>query len=264
MVAAAGLYLFRGSIAQRLAPLLPDLPPAKIVFYGHLVMLASALAYILPLEFVGLAVLKRAAYILSLWSVVGTSVLTIKANYGGPPMPANVSWSNWKQTVMPAMHPWLQKIMTGADFSFLFLALIFLFAYPSLPALLVLGRHRLWAACTFCSGNIPDNALWLKFAPYWARLKAKEPQVLSSAALAEILLAFWLTVSLALPTRQILTCFLYWKYLTIRYQVPRSHELHLKAWRQIGQWADPLMKALPVLQKPVDMAKGWFQPQYQH
>mmetsp|Transcript_105974 Transcript_105974/g.309961 ORF Transcript_105974/g.309961 Transcript_105974/m.309961 type:complete len:273 (-) Transcript_105974:65-883(-) len=264
LIIPAVLFFFRGKIAQRLAPWIPDIPPQKTVLYGHLVMVGSALVYILPLEFVGLGAAKRVAYLVSLWSVVGTSILTIKANYGGPPMPANITFSNFKQVLIPALQPWLQQVMMGADFSFLFFALIFLPAYPSIVALLILGRHRLWHVCTYCSKNLPENKLWLKFAPYWAMLKAKEPQVLSNAALAEILLAFWLTVSLFLPTRQIITCFLYWNYLRTRFQIPRSHELHAQAWRQIGQKAEPLLKALPPLQKPIDMAKGWFKPQYQY
>mmetsp|Transcript_81035 Transcript_81035/g.251466 ORF Transcript_81035/g.251466 Transcript_81035/m.251466 type:complete len:274 (-) Transcript_81035:142-963(-) len=263
LIAAAGLFFFRGKIAARLAPLLPNIPPQKTVFYGHLVMVVSGLVYILPLEFVGLGAVKRMAYLLSLWSVVGTSMLTVKANYGGPPMPANVSFSNFKETVVPVLQPWIQKVMQeSTDFSFLFFALIFLTAYPSVVALMILGRHRLWAVCTYCTKNMPENALWLKFSPYWAMLKAKEPQVLSTAALAEILLAFWLTVSLVLPTRQIFICFLYWNYLKIRYQMPRSSELHTQAWRQLGQKVAPLLQALPFLQKPIDMAKGWFQPRY--
>mmetsp|Transcript_3892 Transcript_3892/g.7868 ORF Transcript_3892/g.7868 Transcript_3892/m.7868 type:complete len:278 (-) Transcript_3892:110-943(-) len=269
LAVAAGLLMFRGKIAQRLGPMLPDLPPQKTVFYGHLAMVVSAFAYVLPIEFVGLGVVKRMAYLTSMWSVVGTSVLTIKANCGGPPIPENMSFSNIKQiisnfqqTLLPAMQPWLQKVMQGNDFVFLFLALIFLTAYPSVVALAILARHRLWAVCTYCSKNLPEHRLWLKFAPYWGVLKAKEPEVLRSSALGEILLGFWLVVNLAMPTRQIMATILYWNYLRLRYQFQRSHELHLQAWRTLGQKAAPLLKALPVLQKPVDMAKGWFQPQY--
>jgi len=260
----AALFFFRKQIAQRIAPLLPALPPQKAVFYGHLVTVVAAAAYILPLEFVGLRGVKRLAYLASLWSTILTSIFTIKANYGAPPVPEGLSLSNWRQVCATTLQPWLQKAMTGVDFAFLFFALIFVTSNPSVAALLILGRHRLWAVCTYCSKNTPESRLWLAFAPTWAKLKAQEQQVLAYAATAEILLAFWLTVSLLLPSRQILTCIMYWNYLKTRYQVPRSHELHAQAWRQLGQQIQPALKAVPILQKPIDFAKGWFQPQYQH
>ncbi|CAK9055751.1 Hypothetical protein SCF082_LOCUS30102 [Durusdinium trenchii] len=33
-----------------------------------------------------------------------------------------------------------------------------------------------------------------------------------------------------------------------------------EAWRQLGDKAAPLLQAAPFLNKPLDMAKGWFQP----
>lgn len=261
LLVATGLFVFRKQVAQRFGPLLPSASPQKLVFYGQLVTVGAALLYIFPLELIGLSVLKRIAYLASLWSTVITSMLAIKANYGVPAIPENISFSNWR-VAAEALQPWLQKAMTGVDFHFLFFALIFLTAYPSIPALLIIGRHRLWAVCTYCSKNLPQNKLWLRFTPVWAKLKAKEPQVLAYAAMGEIMLALWLTVSLLMPSRQILTCILYWNCLKTRYQVPRSHELHAQAWKKLGAQAEPLFKALPILRKPVDLAKGWFQPQY--
>jgi len=263
LVIPVGLYCFRKQIAQRLAPVLPTLEPQKAVFYGHLVTVFSTLLYIIPLELLGLSVVKRLAYMSSLWSVILTSMLAIKANYGAPPMPENLSFSNFRQVLTTTMQPWLEKALMGVDFHFLFFALIFVTAYPSVPALVILGRHRLWAVCTYCTKNNAQSRLWLMFAPTWAKLKAMEKQVLAYSALGEIALAFWLTVSLFLPTRQIIPCILYWNYLKTRYQVPRSHELHKQAWSSLGQKVEPVFKAVPILRKPIDMAKGWFAPQYQ-
>merc|ERR1719382_398419 len=146
--------------------------------------------------------------------------------------------------------PWLQKAMMGVDFHFLFFALIFLTAYPSLLALAILGRRSLWFVGTYCKNNTPGNTLWLRVAPSWEKLKAREEEVLSYSTLAEILLGFWLVVALVLPTRQILTCILYWNYLKTRYQVPRSHQQHAQAWGKLYQQAAPLLKVAPFLEKP--------------
>jgi len=264
IVAAIGLYVFRKQIGRRFPSLFPEEKEAqrRTAFYGQLITIVSVLVYIVPLELFGLHGLKRVAYLSSLWSVVATSIFTIKVNHGAPTIPQNISWSNWRETCTTTLQPWLQQVMQGGEFNFLFFALIFLTAYPSIVALLILGRHRLWAVCTYCTKEMPGNPLWLRFAPTWAKLKAKEPQVLAYAALGEIVLALWLTVSIFLPTRQIVTCLLYWNYLKMRYQVPRSHELQLKAWRRLGGMVEPVFKAVPILRRPVDLAKDWFQPQY--
>jgi len=262
ILAVIGLFVFRKQIARRFGSLLPSLEPQRTAFYGHLVTVLSVLVYVFPFDLFGLHGLKRVAYLSSLWSVVMTSIFTIKANYGAPTLPENLSWSNWRETCTTTLQPWLQKAMMGVDFNFLFFALIFLTANPSIMALLILGRHRLWAVCTYASKNMPGNRLWLCFAPTWAKLKAQEPQVLAYAAMGEIVLALWLTVSLFLPTRQILTCLLYWNYLKMRYQVPRSQGLQLQAWRQLGGIVEPVFRAVPILRRPVDFAKDWFQPKY--
>jgi len=256
------LYLFR----NRLATLTASLPPQKTVFQGHLATLVFALLYILPLEFVGLGAVKRPAYLGSLWCNILTLLWTIKCNYGTPPIPevSSFSMSNWRQSGQAALQqlaPWLQKAMQGVDFHWLFFVLIWIAANPSVFAVVIIGRRSLWSVGSYCSKNMPENRLWKAFAPTWAKLKEREPQVLHASSLAEILLGIWLVVSMLLPWRQILTTILYWSFLRQRYQVPRSHEAHLKAWRQLGDKAAPLLQAAPFLHKPLDMAKAWFQPQ---
>jgi len=248
--------------------MLGGMSPQKISFNGHAVALFAAAVYILPIEFLGLGAVKRAAWLLCMWTTIGEAMLTIKANSGAPPLPENMSFGTVRQMMSGGMGPelqgWLQKAMLSTSFHFLFFALIFVTAYPSLLPALVLGRRSLWTVGTHCAKNPADGGrLWAMFAPRWEQLKAKEAEVLHYSAVAEILIAFWLTISLLLPTRQIFACFLYWNYLKTRYAVPRSRALHEKAWRQIGGRVEPLLKMAPFLQKPIDMAKGWFQPQYQ-
>mmetsp|Transcript_10769 Transcript_10769/g.31817 ORF Transcript_10769/g.31817 Transcript_10769/m.31817 type:complete len:266 (-) Transcript_10769:218-1015(-) len=257
LVAAAGLFFFRGKIAQYGSRFLPSSTPQETAFMGHLIMLGSAIGYV-PLSFLGAG---RSLYLISMWSTIVTSLLTIRANYGPPPTPQKLGIAEIK-AFMPTLQPWLQGAMTGPDFPFLFFCLIFVTAYPSIPALLILGRRSLWSVCTYCAKNTPERRLWKAFSGTWDRLKAKEKEVLAYAAMAEILLAIWMTASLLLPTRQLMATFLYWNYLRTRYQVPRSHPLHLQAWTQLGQHVQPVLTKVPLLNKPLDMAKGWFAPQY--
>lgn len=264
LVVAAGLYVFRGKVAEKLAPMFPEMTPQKQSFYGHVMVLLAGSIYVLPIEFVGLGMVKRMAWLASLWSNIITAGMTIKANFGTPPMPQAMSIAAIKET-MVVMQPWLQKAMLSPDFHFLFFSLIFVTAYPSIFPLAILARRSLWSVGTHCSKNAEDGGrLWERFKPTWEKLKAKEPEVLHYSAVAEIMLAFWLTGSLLLPTRSILTCFLYWNYLKTRYASPRSQAFHAKAWRQLEQKASPVFKMAPFLQKPIDMAKAWFQPTYQY
>mmetsp|Transcript_118630 Transcript_118630/g.335545 ORF Transcript_118630/g.335545 Transcript_118630/m.335545 type:complete len:268 (-) Transcript_118630:192-995(-) len=255
-----GLFLFRGKIASFIAPYVPVLSPQKTSFYGHVVTLCASIVYVLPIEFLGLGMLKRPAYMLSLWSTILNAMMTIKANYGFPQLPENVSFSNITQACTTSIQPWLQKVMMGGpEFHFLFFALIFLTAYPSVVPLVILDRRSLWSVCTYCSKNTPTNPLWLRFKPTWeGKLKPKEKEVQLYSALAEIGFGIYLAVSVILPTRQLLVTVLYWNFLQNKYRVPRSHDVHLQAWRLVGQRVEPLTKALPFLQKPLGMAKDYF------
>jgi len=261
LAVGAGLYFFRGKIAQKLAPMLPAITPQQSSYYGHAITLAAGLLYLLPVELVGLGVVKRIAYLTCLWSTIVTCGMTIKANYGMPPMPQTMSMAAIKQMMGTTLQPWLAKAIHSVEFNFLFFALIFVTANPSIIALAILGRRSLWSVCTYCTKNeAAGGRLWLRFKPTWEKLQAKNTEVLHYSAMAEIMLGFWLTASLALPTRQILTCFLYWNYLKTRFQGERSGKQHLQAWMQLGQQIEPLFKVAPFLRKPIDMAKGWFQP----
>lgn len=269
---AGGLYMFRSQITKVLEPVLskfrhylPETTPQKNAFYGHLLVLVGGVVYVLPIEFVGLGGMKRMAYLISLWSTIATSGMLIKVNYGTPPVPqiSGFSMAALKE-LMPAMQPWLQKVLLSVDFHFLFFSLIFVAANPSLFALLILGRRSLWTVCSYCTKNAEaQGRVWQLFKPMWEKLQQKEPEVLQQSALAEIMLGVWLAVSLAMPSRQILTCFLYWNYLKTRFQAPKSAKHHVKAWGQIGATAQPVLKMAPFLSKPIDMAKDWFKPKYQ-
>lgn len=264
--------MFRGRIATmlspltaKLAPYLPQTSPQKNNYYGHLMMLAGAVAFALPIEFLGLGSIKRLAYLLSMWSTIFTGGMNIKANYGAPPMPQMTGFSMAAiQQMMPAMQPWLQPVILSAEFHFLFFALIFVVANPSLFAVLILARRSFWSVCTYCEKNEDaQGVVWRLCKSLWEKCKASNAEVLQQSALAEIMLGVWLAVSLFLPSRQILTCLLYWNYLKIRFQAPKSAAYHVKAWGGVGNTVQPVLKIVPFLSKPIDMGKAWFKPQYQ-
>lgn len=260
----AVLFFFRGRIATFLAPYLGT-DPKKTNFYGHLLIVIAALVYLLPLEFVGLEGVKRMAYLMALWAQIMVAGFTITVNYRDkmPDLPTSGFSMAAMKATMARAQPWLQEVISGVDFHFLFFALIFLAATPSVIVLGILGRRSLWSVATYCSKNTPENKLWVKFLPTWTQLKAKEKQVLFCSSLAEVCLGLFLTVQIFTASRQIITCLLYWNYLRTRYQVPRSHPQHLEAWQFLGMKVQPILRMVPPLNIPLNYAKNWFQPQYQ-
>merc|ERR1711865_954601 len=136
------------------------------------------------------------------------------ANYGSPPFPEVTSFSISQlkataQNAMEKLKPWLQQAMNGPDFHWLFFVLIFVTAYPSIIVVAIIGRRSLWSVGTYASKNMQENRLWKMFEPTWTKLKARETEVMQYSTLAEVLLGIWLTISMLLPTRQILACMLY-------------------------------------------------------
>jgi len=259
-------YFFRGKIAQVLAPILPEMAPLRAAFFMHCLLIISAVVYVVPLELVGAGFVKRPAYLLSMWCTTLSSVFALKGNYGSPPMPQNFSMDPRKfkesfQKFAPVLQPWMQKAMMSVDFHFLFFSLIFLTAYPSVWVLLILGRRSLWNVCTVCTKDYPESRLWKMFEGTWKKLQARNSEVLEYSALGEVLLGIWLAVAILLPMRQFFTCILYWNYLRMRYQVPRSQEQHKKAWLLIAGKTDFFFKVPvvgPLACKARDYAVGWF------
>jgi len=263
--------MMRGKIANLLGPYLPVLHPTKIVFYGQCITLGASCLYVLPIELAGLGAQKRMFYTLAMWSCILTAMFTIKANYGVPTMPQGLSFSiaAIKQAMASNVQPWLQKVMLQSkDFSWLFFALIFLTAYPSVVPLVLVARRSLWSVCNYCdkpANNMANNFVWRKFEPIWkAKLEPNTKEVNLYSAQGEIGLGFFLVVSMFLPTRQMLLTLLYWNYLTTRYKIPAFEgnqqvpNLHEKAWKSIGQKVEPLLKMAPFLNPIIEKAKGYF------
>jgi len=271
LVIFAGIYFCRGKIAQYAAPLLPNMEALRLAHYLHCLLLGGAAIYVLPLELVDarLGGIKRMLYLLSMWCSVGSCGITLKYNYGRKfPDLSGISLRNIRtefQSVGMKMQPFLQEAMHSADFHSLFFTLIFLVATPSLLVLLILGRRSLWSTCTQCQSGSPPVRLFAMFKPTWEKLFAQREKVMMYAALSEVVLGISLAVGLAFPSRQIIICMLYWKYLQMKYSVPTASERkagakpkHQEAWAIVGQKTAPLFKALPFLNMPLNYAKNYF------
>lgn len=263
LMGAALLFAFRGKIATYLAPMLGG-DINRINFYAYGVVLAASISYLVPMV-LGMGSVKRMLYTVALWSQVlnsGFTVYTAASSKGRlPPKLQGFSMAGLKAT-MQAAQPFFQEVMSAKEFHFLFFALIFLTAYPDPLVLFILGRRALFVLCNLAPKCAPNSFVWLRFQPTWEKLKQKEKTIVHYSVLAEIFLGFWLVVQMAMPTRQMMTTFLYWNYLKIRYQSPQSNATHGAAWRLLQEKTAPVFKAVPFLNTPLNYVQNWFKPQY--
>jgi hypothetical protein len=216
----------------------------------------------------GLGAIKHLAWLVALWGHGSACMGALAKNYSKdlPAMP-NIDFKNWRQGMQEAaakMQPFLQTALRSVDFHYLFFVLIFLAADSTVLVALLITRRSLWTLCTLWSKKNSTNFIWRMIKPKWDLLQAdgqaKSKDIVEKCNILEVGFGFWLVISLFLPNRQIFACILYWHFLKIRYQAEKHH----KAWQLLNQKAAPLFKAVPILQKPLGWAKGFFQPQVQY
>jgi len=271
LVVFAGAFFLRSYIAKFLAPILPNIDGLRLAHYLNLALLFSAVAYILPIQLLGLGDIKRWLYIASMWCAVLSCGATLKTNYGAYwPDLSGVSFSirNYKETLSTVgmkMQPFLQQAMQSADFHSLFFSLIFLTSAPSIVVVFCVARRALWIVCTNCSKAETPNRLFSLFQPTWKKLLDKKDDVMLYESLAQVVYGLWLLVGLITPFRQIVTCVLFWHYLKMRFNVPTAMEQkankppqHRKAWAVVAEKTKPVFDSLPILNKGVDFVKNWF------
>jgi hypothetical protein len=271
---AAGVFFFRGKIAALLSRFFPGLFGSDLTshfeLYGHLACVTGSLLFPIPLGMFGLGAIKHLAWLVALWGHGSACMAGLAKNYGKdlPNMP-KIDFKNWRQGMQGAaveMQPFLQKTLKSPDFHFLFFVLIFLAADQTVLVVLLIARRSLWTLCTKWSkespATFPMRSIWPMMEPRWKSIKAsgQADDIVEKCNLGEVCFGFWLVISLFLPNRQIFACILYWHFLKIRYQAEKHH----KAWQLLAQKSDPLFKAVPILQKPLGWAKGFFQPQVQY
>jgi len=259
---AAGCYYFRGKIAEIAGRYVSR---DKLTFFGHCACVFGSLLFIIPFEMLGFGVIKNLAWMAALWGHGAASMTMVAKNDPLPDFPTNLDFKNWKQSLTDVgvkIQPWLQNVLTRVDFHYLFFVLIFLAASPTVVVVALVGRRSFWVLCTDWEKTNSSNMIWSLVKPRWEALQAAgRKAIVEKCNLFEIGYGIWLVISLFLPTRQIFACILYWHFLKIRYQAGK----HKDAWLFFDQtFAQKAVKAVPLLQKPLGMAKGWFQPQVQY
>lgn len=278
LIVPAVLYFGREHISRFLAPILPD--QSRQIYWLLFGQVVMTLLFLLPLHLVlpQLAAFKRTSYMMSMWFSVAANALQLTVNLRdlGVQFPDTSGFSirNAKQSFQDLavkMQPFLVAAMQSPDFTSLFFTVIFLTAPPAqfpftyFPPL-ILARRSIWSLGQKADKN---SSIGSKMSSmYESRLKARTEQASHLTVGAEIALGFGLAVCILLPTRQVLTTFLYWQYLQMRYRTPTRNEsrsgsrpIHAKVWDEVGQKADPLLTKVPILNTPVNYVKNMFQQQ---
>jgi len=232
--------------------LIPDVPfpsflkgiisPNTLALALHSLCALTSLSALFGAEFVGIPV-KFPSFLVCLLS----SVVTIITNYGAPNM------SDYSV--------WLSNVAQSADFPFFMISMIFIAKSNGLAdyiALLIIARRSLWFVATHLNKSQAESRLWKFVQPTWQVAKSIEDKVLLMSATCEIMIAFWLTLLLLTPQRQFLSVFVYWNFLRMRYQAPRSHGHHERAWAVIGDKAEPALRRLGPLAGGLEKIKRWF------
>jgi hypothetical protein len=187
-------------------------------------------------------------------SAIASSLLVVYTNYG---LPA-VSRQSIK---LPLMH-WVQRAMAGAEFPFLFFCLMFL--NPSAPVVdyavtIVMLRRSIWQLGAHGTKAWAGTRLWEGFGKRgWMVCKSYENQILNFSTNLEIVIGFIFIVLLFTPMRQIVTLFVYWTFLRLKYQLPRSRASHSTAWGSIDQLTRGVRERVPFIGKFVDYGVKWF------
>ncbi len=192
-----------------------------------------------------------------------SSVFVVVMNYGLP----QVS----RQAIRVPLQEWFGRCLSGAEFPFLFFALMFIHDYASqvgwafgladYVAVLILVRRSVWFLGTHASKSsaVSNSRPWQMLGnPLWTFLKLKEPKVLEISTLAEVLIGFWLVLLVLTPARQLLNTFVYWTFLRVKYMAPRSRPGHLAAWQKIDARTKHIRVRIPAIERLVQFAVQWF------
>jgi len=220
----------------------------RYVFILHAATLLAAVAYILPLDLMGIQI-KDMAFSIMVWCSILACGYTLYANYGAPPV--------WPWRGMEVLAPWIMRVQGSNDMQMLFFALIFVSSEPMLIVALILARRSLWSVGTMGSTKLTENRFWKMFSPVWTTAQANQVKIMQYATTFEIGLGFMLVAMLLTPSRKILAVFLMWNFLKMRYISDKSGR-HRNAWAQIDARVSPYLNKVPMLTPVVNYAKNWF------
>ncbi|CAD7969113.1 unnamed protein product [Amoebophrya sp. A25] len=223
--------------------------PQSFVVQCHSFALLSAIVYVIPFDLLGFQI-QAYFYSAAMWCSLAASCITIVSNYGSPPV--REGWEKCKV--------YLGTVVPATEFHWLFYATIFITFPPCLPVLAIPARRSLWAILKFAGKNMQAVPQLAQLKPQYDQLMAKEAEVMLYSAVAEVALGFYLILMLIFPeTRSIMIVFVYWTFLRMRYQNPKSQKQQQAAWELVGQRVEPVLEKVPPLRKAVDYAKVYFQ-----
>lgn len=257
---AAGLYHYwdrvKPYIPARLNQILSQLASNtqnQIMQFQSLVLLFCGL-YMFPFDWMGLQI-NYLFWNGAIWTCIMSSALTIGANNGPPPIKAG-----WQECKV-----YLAKISQAAEFQWFFFAIIFVGANPFFGVLLILARRSffiVFKAAQKQTAVLSKHPQWETIRPLFETMSAKESDILLKATVAEIALGFYLILMLLTPERQLVTTFIYWNFLRMRFQTPRTRKNQDEAWALVHQKTDPIVSKIPGSGKILDMAKNYFKGEF--
>jgi hypothetical protein len=257
-IAFVGYRFYKSRSVAGVVPKLPVLgifDPNMVAIALNLVTAVCGLFYLISFNSTG--------RFLTVAASVVSSALVVVSNYGVPQIS--------RQAIRAPLQDWFARCMAGAEFPFLYFSLMFLGGYASqfgpilglaeYVAVVILVRRAIWFLGTHASKSpvVSSNKVWLNTGNrLWLVLKARETTILELSAMFEVLIGFWMIVLIFSQARQLMSTFVYWTFLRIKYMAPRSRALHLGAWQQVDRMTKSVRVKIPVLEKPIQMGVKWF------
>eukprot|EP01060_Flectonema_neradi_P031939 TRINITY_DN4975_c0_g1_i3.p1 TRINITY_DN4975_c0_g1~~TRINITY_DN4975_c0_g1_i3.p1 ORF type:complete len:238 (+),score=21.55 TRINITY_DN4975_c0_g1_i3:99-812(+) len=231
--------------------------PAQINFYAHLSVVVMFVLWVVPI--MG----DWGFYKMALWTTFGVGIYTIRSNYGAPEV-TNFSIANWRESLLP-VQMWAARCLQGVEMQYILFTTIWGFQPPNIVVAIILFRRSLWSVCVHASKNYQDSRIWGLFSPVWGKLHANELTILEQVTMLELmLLAIPIIGLFTIGIYSLASLYMHVTFLKIRYHSPDQSRptkpgvLHRRAWATVGQKIQPLLNAIPVLNKPVGYLKSWF------
>lgn len=248
-------YRTRNLSAAASAPSADLFNPSSIAVVLNLVCVSAGFSYF--------ATLNSTARFVCVASTILNSGYIIITNYGVPQVSRN--------SIKQPLQEYFARSMSGAEFPFLYFAMTFSSDYATqagglfplgLADIVSIGlivRRSIWFLGTHGSKAWTGRTVWKSLGSrVWGALKANETRVMEVVNLTEIVMGFWVIILVFTPARNILTCFVYWTYLRIKYMAPRSRLAHQAAWSTIDKMTQRIQRSLPFIEKPKAFMVNWF------
>lgn len=210
-----------------------------------IIMAAFAILPFMPPALI--AKLYRSGFLVSIIS----SGHSIYSQYGRP-----------RALNLQAIQPWLQSVVAGKDFLYLFFSIIFISTLTPIKfAMIPIVCQSLLKAAQLLKRKYSNSGIYRKYLGrpcQW--LDANTATMQNLSANCEIGLGFLLVLLLLAPQKNLVQPLLYWQLLKLMYHAPTTASFHRTIWSRIGAKANPLIhRYASFLESPLQFAKRWFQ-----